>query len=313
MITVFGSINIDLVLRVAHLPAPGETVLCPGYQTVPGGKGANQAVAAARAGAAVRMIGCVGEDAFTDLALRDLGRRPGDSRIDQTAAGVDLSAVRRTASPTACAAVMVDEDGENSIVVASGANLDTAAEQIPKGSLGRGDLLVLQMEVPFAENWRAIELAKSGGAQIMLSVAPAAPVPSEILDLVDFLLVNEIEGRTLAGTLTVEDLGRGELPRFLATRHDCCCVMTLGADGIIAAAPDADYQVPALPLKTIVDTTGAGDAFAGCLAAALAREMGFDAALRYASVGAGLSCSTLGAQPSFPSAGQIEAALPALE
>jgi ribokinase len=302
MITVFGSINIDLVLSVAHLPAPGETVLCPGYEAVPGGKGANQAVAAARAGAAVRMIGCVGEDAFTELALRDL-----------TAAGVDLSAVRRTASPTACAAVMVDEDGENSIVVASGANLDTAAEQIPQGTLGRGDLLVLQMEVPFAENWRAIELAKSGGAQIMLSVAPAAPVPSKILDLVDFLLVNEIEGRTLAGTVSVEDLGRGELPRFLATRHDCHCVMTLGADGIIAAAPDADYQVPALPLKTIVDTTGAGDAFAGCLAAAFAREIGFDAALRYASVGAGLSCSTLGAQPSFPSAGQIEAALPALE
>jgi ribokinase len=125
MITVFGSINVDLVLKVGHLPLPGETVLCPSYDAVAGGKGANQALSAARAGAAVRMVGCVGQDGFADIALHDL-----------YAANVELSKIQRTASPTACAAVMVDAKGENSIVVASGANLDTKAEQIPEDALG---------------------------------------------------------------------------------------------------------------------------------------------------------------------------------
>lgn len=299
MITVFGSLNVDLVMKVDHLPQPGETILCPIYEAVAGGKGANQAVAAARAGAHVRMIGCVGQDGFATVALADLRN-----------AGVDVSMVHAVAKPTACAAVMVDEHGENSIVVASGANLSAKATQIPSVDLGPDDLLVLQMEVPHDENWIAIEAAHRAGAKIILSVAPAAPVPSEILNIVDYILVNEIEARMIAEASTDGGHDLYGLPRTLSKRHGFICAMTLGSEGVIAAQGDEVWKIPALPIDNVIDTTGAGDAFAGCLAAALSRNMAIDAALRYASVGAGLSCSVLGAQPSFPMAEEISSALP---
>lgn len=298
MITVFGSINVDMVLKVMDLPAPGETVLCPSYKLVAGGKGANQAVAAARAGSKVRFVGCVGEDEFAEIALNDL-----------QAADVNLSDLRRTASPTACAAVMVDDEGENSIVVASGANQDARAAQISKHALGAKDLLVLQMEVPFTENWAAVAHARSVGARIILSVAPAAPVPADILDQVDYILVNEHEGRSIAEASGVPVTDRGDLPQLLAQKHNTTCIMTLGSHGLIAANADEDWHIPALPLDAVVDTTGAGDAFAGCFAAALEQGLAFDYALRFASTGAGLSCLTLGAQPSFPSGEAILSAL----
>lgn len=294
MITVFGSINVDLVLKVGHLPLPGETVLCPTYEAVAGGKGANQALAAVRAGADVRMVGCVGQDGFADIALHDL-----------TAANVELSNIQQTTSPTACAAVMVDAKGENSIVVASGANLDANASQIPEDALGRGDLLVLQMEVPHEENWIAVRQAHAGGAKTMLSVAPVAPVPPEILDIVDYVLVNEIEGRAIAVASDNNVIDRMQLPGALSRRHGFLCVMTLGRDGAIAANGETEWRIPALPVKEVVDTTGAGDAFAGCFAAAMSRGQGVEDALRFASIGAGLSCSSLGAQPSFPTAKAI--------
>jgi len=290
MITVFGSINVDLVLKIGHLPLPGETVLCPTYEAVGGGKGANQALAAAQAGADVRMVGCVGQDGFADIALHDL-----------TAANVELSHIQQTLSPTACAAVMVDAKGENSIVVASGANLDAKATQIPEDALRPGDLLVLQMEVPHEENWIAARRAHVGGAKTMLSVAPVAPVPPEILDIVDYVLVNEIEGRAIAVTSGNILIDRMQLPGVLSRRHGFLCVMTLGSDGAIAAIGETEWQIPALPVKNVIDTTGAGDAFAGCFAAAISRGQDVEGALRFASIGAGLSCSKLGAQPSFPS------------
>ena len=299
MITVFGSINVDLVFQTDHLPEPGETVLCPGYQAVAGGKGANQAVAAARAGGEVRMVGCVGDDTFAELALQDL-----------RGSGVSISDVRRTETPTACASVMVDAAGENSIVVASGANRDTRAAQIPADGLSAGDLLVLQMEVPHEENWLAIKHARNAGVQTMLSVAPAAPVPRNMLDMVDFLLVNEVEGRAVARDTVGSDQGREELPAYLAKEHQCLCVMTVGGDGVIAADSKQEWRIPALHLEKVVDTTGAGDAFAGCLAAAIESGNTIPDALRFATAGAGLSCSVLGAQPSFASAEAILSALP---
>lgn len=299
MITVFGSINVDLVLKVGHLPLPGETVLCPSYETVAGGKGANQALAASRAGAEVRMVGCVGQDGFADIALHDLAD-----------ANVDLSNIRRTPSPTACAAVMVDAKGENSIVVASGANLDTKAAQIPEDALGPGDFLVLQMEVPHEENWTAVRRAHASGTITVLSVAPVAPVPPEILDMVDYVLVNEVEGREIAKTSGNNGIDRMQLPGVLSRRHGFFCVMTLGSDGAIAAHGETEWRIPSLPVKKVVDTTGAGDAFAGCFAAAVSDGLEIDAALRFASAGAGLSCSTLGAQPSFPTAEAISSVLP---
>ena len=301
MITVLGSINVDIVLKTSQLPAPGETVLCPRYETVAGGKGANQALAAARAGGNVALVGCVGRDGFAEIALYDL-----------SAAGVDLSAVRETASPTACAACMVDESGENAIVVASGANLDTRAEQLSDALLPSDGMLVLQMEIPHTENWAAIERAQSRKVRTILSVAPAAPVPSEYLDQVDFILMNELEGRAIAEASGIEDITRDALPKALADRHGATCVLTLGGEGVIAADPNREWKVSALSVDNLIDTTGAGDAFAGCLAAELYRGAEFEEALRFAVTGAGLSCSGLGAQPSYADRTAIQAGMSSL-
>jgi ribokinase len=162
MIVVFGSVNIDLVVPVERLPRPGETVLGPHYTLVPGGKGANQALAAARAGSAVRMIGRVGRDGFADLALADL-----------KAAGIDLSAMERDALPTGCALIPVDRAGGNLIIVASGANRAAAEGQVADALLGPETVVMLQMEVPLADNWRLVERAAPRRAHV-LNCAPAA-------------------------------------------------------------------------------------------------------------------------------------------
>lgn len=300
MIIVFGSINVDMVMQVDALPAPGETVLCPEYLIVPGGKGANQALAAARAGAAVRMIGTVGTDAFADTALSLL--RDG---------GVDVSAVAESGRPTCCATVWVDSKGENSIVVASGANLDTAAGQLSADTLGTGDWLVLQMEIPLPENWAAVREARARGAHVILSVAPAGPVPEEILAEVDVLLVNEIEGEAVADAVGIPPNDPKRLLADLAGRFDLTAIMTLGKRGALAIGPAGSFEAPALPI-TATDTTGAGDAFAGILAAALDAGGSIEDAVRRASVGAALACKTMGAQTSLPYHADIDSALPKL-
>jgi ribokinase len=303
MITVFGSINVDMVMQVAALPQPGETVLCPGYLLVPGGKGANQALAAARDGAAVRMAGCVGRDRFAETALSLLHRQ-----------GVDLSLVSESSRPTCCAAVWIDNAGENAIVVASGANLDASANQIVDDAFGPNDTLVLQMEIPHEENWAVAKRAKARGAQVILSVAPAAPVPESAIADLDMILVNQIEGAMVAKALKL-DIPAAAIPGTLAQRFGLTCVMTLGSQGAIAATPKRTMRIPALPVSAI-DTTAAGDAFAGVLAAALDAGRDLENALRRASIAAGLACTHVGAQTSLPDADAIEAALsdlPAVE
>jgi ribokinase len=300
MITVFGSINVDMVMQVDALPAPGETVLCPEYLIVPGGKGANQAIAAARAGAPVQMIGTVGTDTFAETALGSLR----DS-------GVDVSAVASTDRPTCCATVWVDNRGENSIVVASGANLDTTARQLSTIEFGAQDWLVLQMEIPLAENWAAVREAKMQGARVILSVAPAAPVPEEVLADVDVLLVNEIEGQAVATAIGLPPSDPKRLLADLSQRFSLTAIMTLGKQGAIMIGPAGGFEAPALPITT-TDTTGAGDAFAGIMAAALDADASLENAVRRASVGAALACKTMGAQTSLPYRADIDSALPNL-
>lgn len=297
MITVFGSINVDMVMRVDALPRPGETVLCPDYVLVPGGKGANQALAAARAGAVVAMVGRVGEDPFANTAL---------SRLRQK--NVDLSGVSVSDRPTGCATVWVNRAGENAIIVASGANLDVSSDQLTDRRLEAGDWLVLQMEIQPAENWAAVEHARSRGAKVILSVAPAAPVPQTVLTSIDILLVNEIEGRMVAATLGLPANDPAAIVTALSNRFGVSCLMTLGSTGVIAASPDDAFRVPALSI-TPVDTTAAGDAFAGILAAALDAGQPMELAARRASAGAGLACKSVGAQTSLPAAAAIDNAL----
>jgi ribokinase len=297
MITVFGSINVDMVMRVPALPRPGETMLCPEYLLVPGGKGANQALAAARAGATVAMIGSVGRDAFADTALSLLRRD-----------AIDLAAIAVSPKPTCCASVWVDGAGENAIVVASGANLDTRASQMEGREMRRGDWLVLQMEVPPDENWKAASLARSAGARIMLSAAPAGRIPERVLHGIDVLLVNRIEGQMVAQTVGLAATKPAEIVSGLTKRYGFSCIMTLGAEGAICFGPDGGFQAPALPVSP-VDTTGAGDAFAGVLCASVDRGFGLEEAVRRACAGAAIACTKLGAQTSLPYAREIDAAV----
>ena len=294
MLLVFGSINVDLLFKIENLPRPGETVLCPGYEVAAGGKGANQATAAARAGAAVHMVGYVGEDSFGQFA-----------RVAMTAAGVDCAGIAASGRATGIAVIGVDRAAENQIIVASGANLDTRAGQVADVDLAPGTTLLCQNEVRPEATFALLERAKARGARTMLNLAPAGAVPAQVLDALDYLVVNAVEGRTAAGR------SGGAVTAFardLATTHALTCVVTLGAEGALAIGPKVAQRIAALPIEP-VDTTGAGDAFVGVLAASLDLGHGLGAALRRASVAAGLACTRLGAQTSQPTAAQIEARL----
>ena len=211
MIVIFGSMNADLVFSVDALPRPGETVLCPGYQAVAGGKGLNQAVAAARANTnpatSVQMVGRVGPDGFAPLALQALKD-----------AGVGTEAVTESALPTGCAAVIVDRAGENQITVASGANGDLPPEALPEEWLGPETVLLLQMEIPLESNWAVARRAKARGARVVLNLAPAKPAPAEVLPSFDLIVLNEIEAGMLAVAQgLMRRLGGGGRPRHRRT------------------------------------------------------------------------------------------------
>jgi ribokinase len=291
MIVVFGSINIDLLVPVPHLPAPGETVLGGDYTIAPGGKGANQALAARRAGAEVIMVGAVGRDAFAEIALSLLRR-----------GGVDLSLVAASARPTGCAAITVNPAGENLIAVASCANLDVRATQVPDRLLGPQTVLVLQREVPAPENAALIRRARDHGARIVLSLAPAGPIAPACLEDIDILIANENEAATL-----------DDNPAALARCLRQALVVTRGAAGAVAFLCDGRHiAVPARKIEP-VDTTGAGDTFAGVLAAGLDQGLPLDLALYRAGAAAALACLAIGAQPAMPGRAAIEAAAAQLQ
>lgn len=297
MIVVFGSINVDLVVQVSHLPRPGETVLGPSYRALSGGKGANQAVAAARAGADVRMAGRVGEDAFGDNVTAELA-----------AAGVDIKAVTRDHRPTGCAFISVDPTGQNQIVVATGANAGLRERQVEDALLVPGTLVVLQMEVPLAENWALVTRACARGARILLNAAPAAPVPGLALAALDWLVVNENEAVALAARLGTGGLDAEASGRTLAHALGITTVVTLGSAGAVAFRRDGAWRIGALPIRAI-DTTAAGDAFVGTFAAAIDAGAELPEALRRASVAGGLACLKEGAQASLPDAAAVDAHL----
>jgi ribokinase len=287
VILVFGAINIDVIVPVPTLPRPGETVLGGDYALLPGGKGANQALAARRAGAEVAMAGAVGEDGFAEAALELLRRD-----------GVHLELVRRLPRPTGCAAIIVGDKGENLIAVAPGANGEAAAAVVPDDLLGPKTIALCQNEVPTAESAALLRRARSRGARTMLNLAPAGPMPSGLLADLDFLVVNETEAATLGGD-----------PAALAHELREGLVLTLGARGAIAYRRDGGrIEVSALAIDP-VDTTGAGDTFVGVLAAGLDQGLALEPALRRASAAAGLACLARGAQTAMPDAGAIDAAL----
>ncbi len=284
MIVVFGSVNLDLIFALPHIPRAGDTVLGPTTRIEPGGKGANQAVAAARDGGITIMAGAVGHDALADGALRLL-----------RAAGVDLDRVATVAASTGCAAIAVDPAGNNAIAVGSGANLFARASQVEDSLLCRGNTVVVQMEVPAAQTAELIARARAGGARIVLNLAPALPLPEAALRAVDVLVANETEGAWLA-----DHLGCAATAESLRDRlGGVAVVLTMGEAGAAVASADECWHEPAISVEA-ADTTAAGDCFVGVLAHRLDHGETLRAAARRATAAAALCCTRQGSQGSIP-------------
>jgi ribokinase len=287
-IVVVGSINMDLVAQANHLPQPGETVIGSYYQYCPGGKGANQAVAAARLGAQVTLIGQVGEDEAGTQLLEGLGR-------DQ----INIHAVARSASHSSgLAVVTVDPKGENTIVVIPGANqgVDQAYVQKVVHSFAGADLVLLQLEIPMSG---VIEAAKQGhqvGAKVMLNPSPFQSLPPELLAHVHVLVLNRLESQAMTGCSEPHTAAKALLKQGFET-----VVITVGADG--AWVTDQEMANP-MHMSGVqveaVDSTGAGDAFTGALAVAFAEKQEISAALQFANRAGAYAATILGAQPSLP-------------
>jgi ribokinase len=299
MIVVFGSLNIDLVLPVEDFPKPGETTFCDDYVWLSGGKGMNQAVAAARAGSAVTMVGCVGNDGFGETLLAAL-----------KADSIETKFVKRSSKSSGCATVMVDNHGENQILVARGANADVMAAQLNDVKIGPDTLSVLQMEVPIASVEEAVRTIKSRGGRVMLNVAPSRPFDYSICEHIDILVLNEVEAQDMAIRLGLSDGDSEErIAQMIAQKFNLFCIVTLGGEGSIGCHADgAVMRVQASRFGEVVDTTGAGDCYCGVLAAAIDQGYGYHEAMARASVASGLSVLVRGAQTGSPTKTKIDEA-----
>ncbi len=290
-LTVVGSLNMDLVTRSPRIPQPGETIIGSDFHTVPGGKGANQAVAAARLGARTSMVGRVGCDAFAEQLLDNLA-----------AAGVDHRFVlRNSEAATGVALIVVDDAGQNSIVVASGANmrLSPADVDAAAAAISPADVLLLQLESPLETVTRAAQMAHAHGASVILNPAPARPLPAELLALVDVLAPNENETALLTG-LPVGDMAEAEVAAMaLLDLGVGNVILTLGERGALLARGGKTERFPAFDVSP-VDTTGAGDAFMAGLAVALAEGKALAEAVRWGNAAGALATTKLGAQSSLP-------------
>jgi ribokinase len=300
VIVVFGSVNLDFVTRVERVPGAGETVVGSSLATYPGGKGANQALAGARAGADVRLFAAVGRDRFADAALALL-----------TEQGVDLAGVARVDAATGCATILVDAAGENRIVVVPGANALANPASVPDAALSSGTLVVLQQEVPSEANDSLLERARRLGARTLLNAAPARALARGQLRLLDFLVVNEHEAAALAASFGWPAEPEG-FARAAVVAHDALTVVvTLGERGAFASDRNGALRAAAPPVA-VVDTTGAGDAFIGAFAASLDRGDELVLALRVAVAAGSLACTIAGAQTALPHRRTIDASLPSV-
>ncbi len=299
MITVFGSINMDLIATTDRLPQPGETVAGSQFATAAGGKGANQALAARRAGSVVRMGGAVGKDGFAEPALALLSE-----------AGVELSAVKRVDEPTGTALILVGGTGENMIAVVPGANGTVGVEDAAAvvGAMAAGDILMLQLEIPPAAVETALKLARETGVTTVLNTAPLTADAAHLSRLADVVVANETEFALLVGRSLDNSSAREDALRDLHRQTGQTFVVTLGPDGVIAIKDEEVAKVRGLTIEP-VDTVGAGDTFCGYLAAALDQKLDFEEALRRAAVAGSLACLARGAQPSIPIADAVTESL----
>ncbi len=299
-IIVLGSLNMDLVATAPHLPGPGETLIGDAFVTVPGGKGANQAVACARLGAATRMIGRVGDDAFGAALRRQLEQAGADVR------GVRVDAARRSG----VALITVDARGENTIVVIPGANAAVGGEELAQleAALPQARALLLQLEVPLETVIQAARLAKKHGTPVVLDPAPVCPLPDELYGLIDVLTPNEIEAAALVGFALDGDGAAERAALSLVARGFGCVIIKRGARGATVAAESGARHFAALPVAA-VDTVAAGDAFNGGLAVALADGRPRSEAVRWALAAGAVAVTRAGAQAAMPSRADVLALL----
>ncbi|MDM0026476.1 ribokinase [Variovorax saccharolyticus] len=283
-IVVFGSLNMDLMVRVARAPRAGETLRGLGFLTNPGGKGANQAVACARQGAKVAMVGCVGDDDF-GAALRHA----------LASDGVDVSNVRSVAGSTGVAVVMVDAEGENRITLVPGANelLKAGTEALA------GQFLLLQCEVPMAEVVMAARCMHAQGAVVVMNPAPVCQLPDELWSLVDIIVMNEIEAGELADLPVTDPANAAIAALSIRKRGPSTAIVTLGSQGIVLADDEGCRHFPAMEVQ-VVDTTAAGDTFIGAMCAARAAGASMDAAVMRGIQAAAICVTRSGAQASIP-------------
>ena len=300
MITVVGSINMDLIVAVHRLPKPGETLAGTSFSTAAGGKGANQTLAARRAGAEIGLVGAVGDDAFAADALALL-----------KTSGADLSAVRRVRGPTGIASILVGaDDGDNVIVVVAGANAAVSPADASRAvaRMTRGDTLLMQLEIAPETVERALQGARAAGIRSVLNTAPLTADAARLAALADIVIANESEFALLAGQ---EFASRDEIETAMQRMHarsGQSFIVTLGADGVAAVHDGAFHHAAGLKIEP-VDTVGAGDTFCGYLAAGLDAGLAFEDALSRAAVAGSLACLKPGAQPSIPLAEEVGAAL----
>jgi ribokinase len=296
-ILVVGSSNTDMIIKLDRIPRPGETILGGEFVTAAGGKGANQAVGAARAGGKVTFIARVGQDMFGDQAVAGFVQ-----------AGIDVNFVfRDQAAPSGVALIFVAKDGENSIAVAGGANSRLAGSDVKKASgvFAGATVLVMQLETPLGTVLAAAELAAKRGVRVILNPAPAQPLPDRLLKLVSILTPNETEAELLTGIKVDSQAAADKAAGKLLARGVGTVILTLGARGAFIAEGATRQLVPGFKVKA-VDTTAAGDIFNGALAVALAEGKPLAEAARFANAAAAISVTRMGAQPSAPTRKEIE-------
>lgn len=297
-IVVIGSSNTDMVVRVPRIPQPGETVLGGEFTMAAGGKGANQAVAAARAGGRVRFVARVGDDMFGGRALQGFGRDD-----------IDVTHVRRDEGETSgVALIFVAADGQNSIAVAPGANGRLSPEDVREArrAIVSATVVVMSLETPIETVSAAAQIASSAGVPVILNPAPARELDAELLQRVSILTPNESEATLLTGVRVEGEDGAEYAARSLLSRGVDTVLITLGASGTFVASGEICERIPGYRVEP-VDSTAAGDVFNGSLAVALAEKQPLMDAVRFANAAAALSVTRMGAQPSAPSRAEIQA------